>query len=92
MPFSQEHQVTIKARKVRRPISWLSLQYLAPKDGLSLIQKQSVELDFLLLWKKNSHDYLHINNYVILINWIGLLWKGDEKEYIFMLFIWGYFK
>lgn len=39
-----------------------------PQDSLSLIQKQSVGLDFLLPWKINSHYNLHINNYAILIN------------------------
>lgn len=41
-------------------------------DSPSLIQKQSVELDFLFPWKKHSHYWLHINNYATLINWI---WK-----------------
>lgn len=49
-----------------------------PQDSLSLIQKQSVELDFLLPWKINSHYDLHINNYAILINW--WVYEKSKKE------------
>lgn len=47
-----------------------------PQDSLSLIQNQSVDLNFLLPWKINSHYNVHINNYSILINW----WVYEKRK------------